>query len=1372
MNPPPDPLQVRELFHDVVDLRPEARRQYLDAHCSDPQLRQRVERLVAADANATVDQPTPAEVSLPEAEAPPNLPGFETLDQIDAGGMGVVWRVRDPEFQRTLAVKVLKAALCDHPSALRRFLAEARITGQLTHPSIVPVHAMGRLPDGRPYYTMKLVEGKTFDQLLRDRPDPAARRMGLIQVFAQVCQAAAFAHSRGVIHRDLKPANVMVGQHGEVQVMDWGLAKVLDGADSPPADAAPAKETLDEVRDEMGDTHPGSVLGTWAYMPPEQACGLLAEVDRRSDVFGLGAILCELLTGQPPYLGSDPRSVQLQAREAHLDGALARLRGCGADGELIRLAEECLAPNKADRPADASRVVDALVAYQAAVQERLRQAEVERAQAQVKAAEERKRRRLALTLVLALLLLLAGVGGAAFWYQQDREARKLQAEGGVRLNLKEATLLGERAWTLIDNPSSWQTTLDAALAAVQRAQDILEQEPELVGGELAQELEQVQARLRADERDRKLLAVYDQVRLEQSQWDLTRRRFKLAESYPRLQQALADYGLAISSLEPDQALLRLRQRPLAVQKHVLAVLEECRAWVPTEQVGQRQWLEAVLAVEADPWLTQFRQAVTQRAWAQVEQLAAQAEVARSHPAVLVGLARTLPKEARAGKVLLLRRTQQHYPGDFWVNLELGGALYQSVFPTGMSRPAGTEEMPVVNEALAFWRVAVGLRPGNGPAHGNLGNALYAQKDVTGAIACYHKALELDPKDAQAHYNLGNALQTQGDVKGAIASYQTVLALDPKDAQAHTNLGAALQAQGDLKGAIACYQKALALDPKHTTTHYNLGNALQTQGDVKGAIECYQKALALAPKDAQAHTNLGAALQAQGDLKGAIACYQKALALDPKDALAHNGLGTALSAQGDVKGAIACYQKALALDPKYTLAHNNLGVALKAEGDVKEAIACYQKALDLDPKYAPAHYNLGLALAAQKDVKGAIACYQKALDLDPKLALAHNDLGVALKAQGDVEGAIASYKQALDLDPKDARAHYNLGLALQAQGDVDGAIASYTKALALDPKDAKVHNNLGNALKDQGDVKGAIAHYKKALDLDPKLAHAHTNLGVALQAQGDLKGAIVCYKTALDLDPKLAEAHNGLGNALQAQKDWKGAIAHYKKALALDPKYAPAHGALGQALMAQGRFVQAQAATQRALDLLPSGHPLRKLATQQLQHCQRLLDLDARLTAVDKGDQPADAAEQLALAELCQRYKQRYQAAVRFYQDAFAAGVALTTQRAYHAACAAVLAAAGKGEDAAQLQAKQKSRLRQQALAWLRDNLQQYRKQWEDADAKQRAALQKLLRHWQQDTDLSTVRDAEALAKLPETERRPWQQLWTDVEALRKKAQSK
>ncbi|QJW94918.1 Serine/threonine protein kinase [Frigoriglobus tundricola] len=396
-------------------------------------------------------------VTLPDWDArtedgdPPVLPGYELVARIDAGGMGVVWRVRDLEFQRLLAVKVMRAEVNTSPRAVRRFLDEARITGGLAHPFIVPVHTKGRLPDGRPYFTMKLVAGETLAARLRGRSGPAARQAELVRIFAQVCQAVAYAHACGVIHRDLKPANVMVGAFGEVQVMDWGLAKELSGNDGTErlrsaAGAAPGPVDPVDVAfsDPDHNTHPGAVLGTVAYMAPEQARGEVERLDPRCDVFSLGAILCEILTGAPPYGSGAHGGIHWQAAKGDLTDAFAELDACGADAELVRIAKVCLAPNREDRLADAGVVAAAVAAYEARAEERLLRAEVERAEAQVRAREERKRRRLASGAAAAVLVGLFGLAaGAVLLGQKNRQL--VAANGELDSAHTEAVKKGEQA---------------------------------------------------------------------------------------------------------------------------------------------------------------------------------------------------------------------------------------------------------------------------------------------------------------------------------------------------------------------------------------------------------------------------------------------------------------------------------------------------------------------------------------------------------------------------------------------------------------------------------------------------------------------------------------------------------------------------------------------------------------------------------------------------------------------------------------------------------------------------------------------------------------------------------------------------------------
>jgi serine/threonine protein kinase/Tfp pilus assembly protein PilF len=359
-----------------------------------------------------------AEQAMAQSPSPPatitHAGRYQLLGEIARGGMGEVLRARDTELDRELAVKVLLEKYRELPHMVRRFVTEARISARLQHPGVVSVHELGRLPDGRPFLAMKLVQGSTLAALLKERqPDSSGGAPGswsdlprFLGILGQVCQTVAYAHSRNVIHRDLKPANVMVGAFGEVQVMDWGLAKVLvpTTADAETENGGPRGETItastagarkgdtDSAVSTADPTGAGTVLGTLAYMPPEQARGEVDYLDERCDVFALGAILCQILVGQTPYAGVDPAEVHDKAMRGDLAELFARLDGCGAEETLIALAKRCLAPVKEDRPRHAGQVAEAIDRYQVQVQERLRQAELEREKAEVQAEEERRRR--------------------------------------------------------------------------------------------------------------------------------------------------------------------------------------------------------------------------------------------------------------------------------------------------------------------------------------------------------------------------------------------------------------------------------------------------------------------------------------------------------------------------------------------------------------------------------------------------------------------------------------------------------------------------------------------------------------------------------------------------------------------------------------------------------------------------------------------------------------------------------------------------------------------------------------------------------------------------------------------------------------------
>lgn len=352
---------------------------------------------------------------------------YALMDTLGTGGMGEVYRCSDPALGRDLAIKVMKATLREYPEIERRFLREARITGSLQHPSIVAVHNLGRLADGRLHYTMRLVRGRTFADILKEEAGMPERLPYLLNIFEKICQAMAYAHSKRVIHRDLKPHNVMVGHFGEVQVMDWGLAKLLtpdNALDTDEKIDAAGTRILGESTDTPVDlTRIGSGLGTPAYMPPEQALGEWDAVDERADVFALGSILCEILTGEAAYSGTDGNEVYRRARRGDVAEALDRLEKCGADTALVALCRECLNPKSNGRPRNAAAVEKHVADYQVEVRERLRRAELEQTEVQVKTREERKRRRLTMTLAVVVLLV---VTGSVFWWQHMKSTVETQ----------------------------------------------------------------------------------------------------------------------------------------------------------------------------------------------------------------------------------------------------------------------------------------------------------------------------------------------------------------------------------------------------------------------------------------------------------------------------------------------------------------------------------------------------------------------------------------------------------------------------------------------------------------------------------------------------------------------------------------------------------------------------------------------------------------------------------------------------------------------------------------------------------------------------------------------------------------------------------
>jgi eukaryotic-like serine/threonine-protein kinase len=297
-----------------------------------------------------------------DADSAPQLPGerYRWLEEINRGGVGVILGARDPMIGRKVAIKVLRPDLEKDARVLVEFAQEARVTGQLDHPNIVPIYDFGE-GERSPFLVMKWIAGQTLAELLRAEPRPNRsldRLRHYVQILLRLCDALAFAHRRGVIHCDVKPENVMVGEHGQIYLMDWGMALVSAqraAAAANPKSAAPdaplpldTEDAYDSVvRVDGQPLEQGQARGTPAYMAPEQMFGLIDQIDERTDVFGLGGILCEMLVGEPP------NNQRLLVGSAGMDRPWSSPAQSPLwpqlPPELCRIASKALAPRRDDR---------------------------------------------------------------------------------------------------------------------------------------------------------------------------------------------------------------------------------------------------------------------------------------------------------------------------------------------------------------------------------------------------------------------------------------------------------------------------------------------------------------------------------------------------------------------------------------------------------------------------------------------------------------------------------------------------------------------------------------------------------------------------------------------------------------------------------------------------------------------------------------------------------------------------------------------------------------------------------------------------------------------------------------------------------------
>jgi serine/threonine-protein kinase len=649
-----------------------------------------------------------------EVAALPSIPGYAVEAVLGRGGMGVVYRARHLGLRRPVALKMLLSGAYAGRVERARFLREARAVAALRHAHVVQVHDVGE-HEGRPYFTMELMEGGSLADRLGGVPWPALRAAALVEAISGAVEAA---HRVGIVHRDLKPANVLLGADGTPKVSDFGLAHQA-GAD-----------------EEMSLTLSGARLGTPSYMAPEQAAGRSGAVGAWTDVYALGAVLYEALTGRPPFRGASAAETERQVITQEPVSPSRLNAGVPRDLETICL--KCLRKEPERRYGSAAEL--------AADLGRFRDGRPILARPPSVAGRVWRwgRREPAKAALAVTAMVMGGVAvGAGSWVERQREfARAEDARREGRASQAAETVIEQAA--ALEEQGRWPGAR-AVLAA-----------PSLAGAPPA-----TAERLRRARADADMGARLEDVRLRLSEGPQVQERASpLADRL--YAEAFRAYGV---SLGDPVEVAAARVRDSAIAPTVLVFLHDWFYWVTDEN---RAALRALIErADDDPWRREFRDALTANDVRRLVGLARDPGAARQPPVILSGLVGTLltsgQADVRDAAWAMLRGAQRRNPGDFWINYLLGAML--------------KGERP--QEAVGYLRAAVAIRPGSSQAHVLLGRLLRETGDLDGAVDALRKVVDQSPADADVG-ELARALAPSGRLEEARAAWEKVLAGNPPE----------------------------------------------------------------------------------------------------------------------------------------------------------------------------------------------------------------------------------------------------------------------------------------------------------------------------------------------------------------------------------------------------------------------------------------------------------------------------------------------------------------------------------------------------------------------------------------------------------------
>jgi tetratricopeptide (TPR) repeat protein/predicted Ser/Thr protein kinase len=1000
-------------------------------------------------ASSGVQAPPPAPAT---GSAGPPKPGgrvgpYRVVKELARGGMGVVYVAEHAELDRKVALKLLLPG-GQNSHGVARFQVEARATARLNHPNIVRIFDVGEDPAGH-YFAMDLVEGESLSDTIKTMGQLEPRRAA--EITKKLAEALSYAHTHAILHRDMKPANVLMREDGEPVVTDFGLAK--------------------DVR-ERGLTVTGQVMGTPAYMPPEQAEGDSDQVDRRSDVYSIGATLFEMLTGEPPFKGQSPIHVLRQVltdpppRPSNLVPKL--------DRDLETICLKCLEKEPDQRYLSARALGEDLGLWLRDLPIRAQPPTLGR---RISSWGRRNRALVGIFGTAACLLL----GGGVWTLLQVTEARvraEMEREAGLKQGreLASAELISAARSAVEERRGALAKAKPGIPGDDPRAQQAADQE------RVAQTLEFNNAALRwraiaPDSKEAQAACFEAAMALGEAtqaakQWVLA------AHAYQQALDLGVDSERAQKALKGVQEARTARARARAAEvKRLLSELgqgklerEEVVFGLVNEADGQTVKLVVERLEEIVNELKGARRELLFESLPRGSEKgidhAYLAEAIDALDARVLGTQlgpehRDLLTKAREKVTLraneLRGRTEISKEGDTsGTSLGVQGRVGFGDVLTGRLGTAGGRQELVVARAAIEALGWIGVREG---AVSAIGDYLGVESNGARAVPAGLALCRLGGKEAQeivlaSRKRFGVNSSYSRTLERALGTFEgQEVALDSETYEGYLERGEQLLATGQPKGAIVDLTKALELRPKATTALHVRATAHTALGDLRAAIRDYDRVLELQPDHGPSLNNRANLKKQRGDLKGAWEDFERGIKEHPRQVGFRVGHAQTLMALGRFQEALVDGDKAVEIAPQMAIAWHLRGVARMRCRDLEGALSDLTKSITVDRAgEIPANYLFRAEVyLSLKRPRKVLEDVERGLELKVQPADLWFFRGVAHLQLGDTKAAIQDMSETLKLDPSNAAAWANRGALRVNENDLEGALEDTTQALELSPR---------------------------------------------------------------------------------------------------------------------------------------------------------------------------------------------------------------------------------------------------------------------------------------------------------------------------------